>query len=347
MKRITTIIMIIIFVFSFSISTIATSKLLTDIIDSNYKIEIEKLVEDGTINGYEDGIFKPHNTITRGELTKILSITLNLEEDKEAAVHFTDVKGKWNQGYVGSLFKANIMIGIGPDAFGQDNNVTREELAVILLRIFELEETANELELDVEFDDSELIASWAKNAVALAYKIKLINAIENNDNTHSFMPKGLAERELVAKLIYELKYNKENYDEAILKLKDDVEGLNSSIESTEENQDTKIIENKPSYESIVSKYQNQLSSLESSLSSQLSSLISSAKEELKNGSTLGEVSSKYMGLAYSLEASADSQVSSILSSLSSELRNHGYDSSIVDSLQSQYEAAKDAAIGGF
>ena len=250
MKRLFTIILSIILTVSFAIPSLAVTGGLNDLGDSKYKVEIEKLVEDGTISGYVDGTFKPQNGITRGELAKILAVTLNLEEDKDAAEHFDDVKGKWNQGFVGALYKTGTMVGVGQDKFGQDNNVTREELAVILLRIFDLETIADELSLDVEFVDFEETADWAKNAVAFINKIGLMNGIGNEEGFISFAPKAFGERQLVAKLIYELKYNKEVYEEIIVEIRGTI---NTEEKKDETKTEEKLGEDKPSYDSIVSK----------------------------------------------------------------------------------------------
>lgn len=354
MKRIFNIILTILLIISIGIPSVVTAEGLKDLGDSKYKVEIEKLVEDGTINGYVDGTFRPKSGITRGELAKILAVTLNLKEDKDAAKHFIDVNGKWNQGFVGALYKAKIMIGIGPDKFGQDNDVTREELAVILLRIFGLEQVANELALDIEFIDGEGVASWANNAVAFANKIGLMNGIENENGSISFSPKAFGERELVAKLVYELKYNKEAYEEIIETLREKTNAEKPKEETSTEQklEDGKTSEDKPSYDSIVSKYMSSLTALQASVSAQADSLISQAKEEYnanKNtpGFSASDLYDKYMGIAQSVIAEVDGQVSSILTSLESELSGYGYDTSVVADLQAQYESAKSEAMSGF
>ncbi|WP_195837912.1 S-layer homology domain-containing protein [Tissierella pigra] len=360
MKRISSIVLALVLTLSFAIPSLADTVKLNDLGDSKYKVEIEKLVEDGTISGYLDGTFKPQNGITRGELARIIAVTLNLEEDKNVAEHFTDVRGKWNQGSVGALYKANIMIGVSSDKFGQEQNVTREELAVILLRTFGLEETVKELDLDIEFKDAEDISAWARNAVAFVKSIGLMDGIENEDGSFTFLPKSFGERELVAKLVYELKYNREKYTEIIAIImeesnsetkkdekktednskKDNTVGDKSSANKSNEN---KPNENKPSQSSIVSKYRGQLLSLRSSVNGELSSLISSAVAEYKSGGDYNEIYSRYMDMAYELEADTDSQVSSILSELSRELSENGYNTEVISELEAEYQEAKDEA----
>ena len=60
--------------------------------DNRYYSAIDALVNSGVINGYEDGTFKPDNTITRAEFATILSrstakgITLSATTNKFADV---------------------------------------------------------------------------------------------------------------------------------------------------------------------------------------------------------------------------------------------------------------------
>lgn len=174
-------------------------------------MEIEKLVEDGTINGYPDASFRPKEGISRGELAKIIFVTLELEENKDAADHFVDVRGKWHAGYIGELYDSKIMLGTSDTSFDADRNVSREELSLIALRIFDLEGLAGELALETDFKDKEDIASWSKDAVGVIRELGLINGIQVEDGGSKFQPKDFAERELVAKVVYELKYQMEDY----------------------------------------------------------------------------------------------------------------------------------------
>ena len=60
-------------VFSFS-ATIASAATFTDVTETSVYYEaVNTLVGKGVINGYEDGSFKPENTITRAEFSKLLA----------------------------------------------------------------------------------------------------------------------------------------------------------------------------------------------------------------------------------------------------------------------------------
>ncbi|MBO7289696.1 MAG: S-layer homology domain-containing protein, partial [Clostridia bacterium] len=74
-KRITS--MLLIFVFAFtSMYMVAPAANFSDVAEEYAHYEaITALVDQGIINGYEDGTFKPENTITRAEFSKLLAVS--------------------------------------------------------------------------------------------------------------------------------------------------------------------------------------------------------------------------------------------------------------------------------
>ena len=61
--------------------------------DSWFAETVSRLVGKGGIDGYPDGTFKPNNTITRAEFTKILVSTLGHENLSKTGSH-------WASGYI-------------------------------------------------------------------------------------------------------------------------------------------------------------------------------------------------------------------------------------------------------
>lgn len=332
--------------------TIAFGDELKDIELSPYKQEIRDLVSDNIILGYSDKTFRPEGTITRAELASILTKAMKLEEDKEEGRHFTDVVGKWFEGTVGAIFKKGIMIGKSKMLFAPNDKITKEEMAVLLLRAFELEKTANELNLELKFGDNDKISSWSKNSVALAYNVELMDATTNEDGSILFIPKAFVDRQTVAKLVYELIYNKAIYKKRLdiiiaAKSKDNTkEQTKDDIkEQTKEKEDEDIKKDKPTYDFIVSKYDSKLRSLESKYIGMLEDLFSEAKAEYYQNKgnpnfSVTELYQKYEEKGRVLESEADGQVSSALSQLKMELIENGYDTSIVDEFQQRYEDKK-------
>ncbi|WP_158560447.1 DUF4838 domain-containing protein [Paenibacillus contaminans] len=182
-------------------------------IDSSYaKNEIERLVDAGIISGFEDGAFAPAKPMTRGELSKVLTILLGLHEKPEAAGDFDDVaEGSWYRGYIGALVDSGITQGTSASKFSPDAFVTREELAVFFIRAFDLEKDAQRFKAVTEFTDAEHISEWAKPYVSLAFRIGFIGGMTNADGSLRFEPHLFAERQAAARLAYEFMENKNNY----------------------------------------------------------------------------------------------------------------------------------------
>ena len=90
-----------------------------------------------------------------------------------------------------------IVQGIGNNCFGSRNTITRQDMCVMLynaLRQRKPDLTGDEL----VFEDSGLIAEYAKPAVAALYKMGAVNGVSSTE----FEPEGYATRAQAAKIIY-------------------------------------------------------------------------------------------------------------------------------------------------
>ncbi len=100
-----------------------------------YKSYIDYAVENGVIDGYEDGSFKPDAAITRAEFSKILAKTF---EEAEGESSFSDVpEGHWAKGAIDVLFTNKKIDGYEDGTFAPDKAITRAEAVKILNRIYE------------------------------------------------------------------------------------------------------------------------------------------------------------------------------------------------------------------
>lgn len=196
---------------------------LSDLGGSYAANEIRALVGAGIISGFEDGSFRPHEAMTRAQMAKVLVLSLGLKEDAAAADRFADVGADaWYKGYVGALMKSGITDGTSDSTFSPDAQVSREQLAVFFIRAFGLQEQAYAFAGEVQLSDFAQVASWAKSSVALAFRMGFINGIDNGDGTVRFAPGQYAERQALARLAYEFKFNQKLYlDKAAELAKDD------------------------------------------------------------------------------------------------------------------------------
>ncbi|MEC0231628.1 S-layer homology domain-containing protein [Paenibacillus alba] len=104
------------------------------------KDAIQKLVEAGIINGYEDGTFKPENTITREEMVILLSRILNLNQVAKDTTkgNFDDLKGSYAASEITAGAQAGIVSGEADGKFHAKSNATRAEALQILLNALKL-----------------------------------------------------------------------------------------------------------------------------------------------------------------------------------------------------------------
>ena len=99
--------------------------------------EVRQLAELGVITGYEDGSFKPQNTITREEATVILSrlaALYGLNEKKE--LDFNDTISDWANNGVSVCAHYGIMNGVGEKLFDAKGAYTVIQSEITMLRMF-------------------------------------------------------------------------------------------------------------------------------------------------------------------------------------------------------------------
>ncbi len=158
---------------------------------------IAQLKNVGALNGYANGTFRPDNSITRAEFVTALIRTMaanQLIEITDKSAVFSDVQGTWSEKYVALAAENNIINGYPDGAFRPNQNITRQEIAVIIGRAFQMEETA---ETETSFSDNDTIASWAKAMVAAA----AANGVISGYADHSFRPANDATRAESAALL--------------------------------------------------------------------------------------------------------------------------------------------------
>jgi hypothetical protein len=84
-----------------------------------------------TLQGFEDGMFRPEEEVTRAQMAAIVCRMLGYEEQAQASkgtTAFTDVAGShWASGYVNVAYAQGIINGYGNGMFGPEDSVTYEQ----------------------------------------------------------------------------------------------------------------------------------------------------------------------------------------------------------------------------
>lgn len=139
--------------------TAANAPVFQDVTGHWGQTAIEKWSGYGIVNGYE-GLFRPDDSITRGEMAVILD---NLMDYQVAAENkFSDLQA--GQFYTEAILKANaagIIKGDGVTVRPLDK-ITREESAVMMSRAFAVAGSDKAM----SFLDGSMVSDWAKSAVS-------------------------------------------------------------------------------------------------------------------------------------------------------------------------------------
>lgn len=115
----------------------------------------------GLIQGYEDGTFKPGNTITRAEFVTLMNNAKGFWS--EGSINFSDVKnGSWFYSAVARAVAAGYVKGYSDGSFKPGNTITRAEAAVMIANAARL--SANEAGA-YRFTDIGSIPAWARGSV--------------------------------------------------------------------------------------------------------------------------------------------------------------------------------------
>lgn len=156
--------------------------------------DIEEWLHKGYVSGYPDGSFKPDGLMTRAEFIKMANLSFGYTELDN--ISFLDVnKNDWFYIEVQKGFKAGYINGISEDKFAPKSHITREQVAVIICKILELEAAQNS-SLN-NFTDGVNISPWAKDYVNLAASLNIVQGYENN----SFKPQNPIKRAEAIKVL--------------------------------------------------------------------------------------------------------------------------------------------------
>lgn len=160
-------------------------------------VAINELAKKGIVSGRNSVTFAPNDNITRAEFAKIITGAFNVPA---GSASFTDVAADaWYASYIGACYAAGIITGYEDGTFAPDALVTRQDMAVMVMRAA----NANNVTLEsvnekIDFADADEIASYAADAVAALQQAGIINGI----TADTFAPAETATRAQAAKILY-------------------------------------------------------------------------------------------------------------------------------------------------
>lgn len=164
-----------------------------------FKSAVDFVSSHELFNGTGGGMFSPSAPMTRAMLVTVLHRLEGLPA-AGGINSFTDVKdGRW---YTDAIIWANenkIVKGYGKGLFGTNDNVTREQMAVILYRYAQTQGVEGKTTSLEGFTDAESVSSWAVEAMQWAVGSGIITG-----KSGGIVPKGNASRAEVATMLMRL-----------------------------------------------------------------------------------------------------------------------------------------------
>lgn len=96
-------------------------------------------IKIATKHGYftpgNDGLFRPDEPITRGELASVMVRFLKLEAGQPAKAHFSDTSGHWAGNAIEALYNGQFLKGYTDGTFKPNNKIIRSEAVTMINRM--------------------------------------------------------------------------------------------------------------------------------------------------------------------------------------------------------------------
>lgn len=151
----------------------------SDIEGTKYEEAIAKLVALDTIEGYEDGTFRPESTITRAELATVITFILGLQDAADLAkdnpTRFSDVKvNEWYTGYINIAANENVIAGYPDGTFRPNEKVSNSEAVTMLVNALGLKQVVDKAG-----------GTWPSNYMSKAAQLgitKVLSSVEGSSS---------------------------------------------------------------------------------------------------------------------------------------------------------------------
>ena len=178
MKRLTMIALALALIFSLSVSSFAAFSDMPEGADGEV---LQRAVDNGLLEGFEDGTVQPNTPITRAQMATIFARAMKAEEKADIS-QFVDVTPEdW---YYEAMQKAVSMGAFKGDDLSRlnpNNSITRQEAFIVLYRIFNIPDSREGI-ID-NHSDGHLVADWARKETSalVTYCLEDVNYIRPLD----------------------------------------------------------------------------------------------------------------------------------------------------------------------
>lgn len=159
---------------------------------------IEIMFNKGIVSGVGNGRFMPDRAVTRAEFAKMLVSALYPGYQPQGKASFDDVsESDWYNLCVNAAYELGIVSGVSETSFMPDAQISRQDMAVMLLRALDKNGIAPAAEKK-EFSDDDEISEYAKQAVAALGGASILNGMGEN----MFEPRAVLSRAQAVQALY-------------------------------------------------------------------------------------------------------------------------------------------------
>ncbi|MDF3002837.1 MAG: hypothetical protein K0Q48_2956, partial [Bacillota bacterium] len=163
------------------------------------KPSIDFVTERELFLGTIQDIFSPNESMTRAMFVTVIGRLYERSYGRITGTNtFSDVdENQYYAKYVAWANENGIIKGIGENKFAPSDNVTREQMAVIMLNFADFLDKANVSGVSLGYTDSPRISAWATDGAKYCQETKVITGRDGG----SFAPQENATRAEVAAVI--------------------------------------------------------------------------------------------------------------------------------------------------
>lgn len=160
---------------------------------------IEALANRGLVKGYENGLYRPNEAITRAQFAAMVAASFSDQPTTQAATRFVDVpEHHWASNAIAQAQRQGFISGFPDQTFRPSQPMARVQAMVAVAQGLKLAPaTANILSV---YQDRAQIPSYATDAMAAATQK---NLVMNYPNTNQLRPLEAITRAEVATLLYQ------------------------------------------------------------------------------------------------------------------------------------------------
>ncbi|WP_314588319.1 cadherin-like beta sandwich domain-containing protein [Paenibacillus terrigena] len=146
------------------------------------KDDIERMASRMIVQGVSKDEFQPDKAVTRAEFAALIARTLGLQAADSGADRFTDVRsGAWFEAQVYAAAEAGIINGYEDQSFHPNQNISRQEMAVMIYRAMNFAGYDNRIIGEkVAFADEKLFNNWAKESISVLSDKKIVEGVTAN-----------------------------------------------------------------------------------------------------------------------------------------------------------------------